>query len=44
MLFRRAFNWCNVQYPMCTKACKTIVEQDMRRVAEKFELSIVDEI
>ena len=36
--------WCNVQYPMCIKACKTVVEQDIRRVAEEFEFPIVNEI
>ena len=34
--------WCNVQYPTCIEACKTIVEQDRRKVAEEFELRIVD--
>ena len=34
--------WCNVQYPTCNEACKTIVEQDRRKVAEEFELRIVD--
>ena len=36
--------WCNVQYLMCIKACKTVVEQDIRRVAEEFEFPIVNEI
>ena len=36
--------WCNVRYPTCIEACKTVVEQDIRRVAEEFELSIVNEI
>ena len=36
--------WWNVRYPTCIEACKTVVEQDRRRVAEKFELPIVDEI
>ena len=36
--------WCNIQYPTCIEACKTIVEQDIRRVAEEFELPIVNEI
>ena len=34
--------WCNVQYPACIEACKTVVEQDRRKVAEEFELPIVD--
>ena len=36
--------WCNVWYPTCIEACKTVVEQDIRRAAEEFELSIVNEI
>ena len=36
--------WCNVRYPTCIEACKTVVEQDRRKVAEEFELPIVDEI
>ena len=34
--------WCNVQYPTCIEACKAVVEQDRRKVAEEFELRIVD--
>ena len=36
--------WCNVRYPTCIEACKTVVEQDIRRVAEEFEFPIVNEI
>ena len=36
--------WCNVQYPTCIEASKTVVEQDIRRVADEFELPIVNEI
>ena len=36
--------WCNVRYPTSIKACKAVVEQDIRRVAEEFELPIVNEI
>ena len=36
--------WCNVRYPTCIEACKTVVEQDIRRVVEEFELPILNEI
>ena len=36
--------WCNVRYPTCIEASKTVVEQDIRRVADEFELPIVNEI
>ena len=36
--------WCNVRYPTSIEVCKTVVEQDRRRVAVEFELPIVDEI
>ena len=36
--------WCNVQYSTCIEASKAVVEQDIRRVADEFELPIVNEI